>query len=502
MMPHEAKQPARVRFAPSPTGRTHLGSGRTALYNFLLARQTGGQFILRIEDTDQKRYKPDAERELIESLHWLGLQWDEGPDLGGPNAPYHQSQRKEIYLAHARQLVERGHAYYCFCSPERLAHLRQEQQKRKQAPRYDGLCRRLAPAEAHRRLASGEPHVIRFKVPAEGSITVHDHLRGEITVENSAIDDYILVKSDGLALYHLAAMVDDHLMGITHVIRGSEWLSTFPLHAHIIRAFGWQEPIWVHLSVFLKPSGKGKMSKRDTAELAKDGFSVFITDLRDRGYLPEAVVNWIALMGWSYDDHTELFTLDDLIEKFSLTRLNPAPAAINFSKLDHFNGLHIRRLRVDDLATRMRPFFEAAGYEVDTEKLWAITPLIQERIVTLEDAPQMGGFFFEEEVTPDVQALRSGALGPEGAAQAAHRAYQILADLQAISRETAEEKLRALADELGIKAGELFSILRIAVTGRTVSPPLFETMAVIGKQTVLQRLQKAIELLESAKVNP
>ncbi len=501
-MLHEAKQPARVRFAPSPTGRTHLGSGRTALYNYLLARQTGGQFILRIEDTDQKRYKPDAEQELIESLHWLGLQWDEGPDVGGPHAPYHQSQRKAIYLAHARQLVEMGHAYYCFCSPERLARLRQEQQQRKEAPRYDGLCRRLDPAEALRRVAAGEAHVIRFKVPAEGSITVHDLLRGDITVENSAIDDYILVKSDGLALYHLAAMVDDHLMGITHVIRGSEWLSTFPLHAHIIRAFGWQEPIWVHLSVFLKPSGKGKMSKRDSAELAKDGFSVFLTDLRDMGYLPEAVVNWIALMGWSYDDHTEFFTMEDLIEKFSLERLNPAPAAINFSKLDHFNGLHIRRLHPDDLAARTQPYFEAAGYQVSAEKLQAIAPLLQERIVTLEDAPQMGGFFFEEEVAPDLQALESGALSPDAAAQAARRAYQILADLPEISRESAEEKMRALAEALGIKAGELFRILRIAVTGRTVSPPLFETMAVIGKEKVLQRIQIAIEMLEASKEKP
>lgn len=489
--------PARVRFAPSPTGRTHLGSGRTALYNYLLARQTGGQFILRIEDTDQKRYKPDAERELIESLHWLGLHWDEGPDIGGPNAPYHQSQRKEIYLKYARQLIEMGHAYYCFCSSERLARLRQDRQKRKEPPHYDGLCRRLDPGEAARRVADGEAHVIRFKIPNEGAITVRDHLRGEITVENSHIDDYIIVKSDGLALYHLAAMVDDHLMGITHVIRGSEWLSTFPLHAHIIRAFGWQEPIWVHLSVFLKPSGKGKMSKRDTAELSQDGFSVFITDLRDRGYLPEAVVNWIALMGWSYDDHTEFFTLDDLIKKFSLERLNPAPAAINFTKLDHFNGLHIRQLKTDDLAARMKPFFEAAGYPASEEKLQAIAPLLQERIVTLEDAPHMGGFFFEEEVSPDPQALPGGTLSPASAAQAARQAYQILADLPEISRETAEEKMRALAEELGLKAGQLFTILRVAVTGQTVSPPLFETMSVIGKEKVLQRIQRAIEILDT-----
>jgi glutamyl-tRNA synthetase len=230
-------------------------------------------------------------------LRWLGLQWDEGPEVGGPHAPYHQSQRKEIYLEHACQLVELGHAYYCFCSPQRLESVRQEQQRRKEPPRYDGTCRRLDPDEAARRVAAGERHVIRFKIPQDGSTTAVDHLRGPITVDNQNLDDYIIVKSDGWALYHLAAMVDDHLMGITHVIRGSEWLPTFPLHVQIIRAFGWDEPDWVHLSIFLKPSGKGKMSKRDTADLMNDGFSIYLTDLRDLGYLPEAVVNWTALMG-------------------------------------------------------------------------------------------------------------------------------------------------------------------------------------------------------------
>jgi glutamyl-tRNA synthetase len=351
----------RVRFAPSPTGRTHLGSGRTALYDYLVARQTGGQFILRIEDTDQKRYQPEAEGELIDSLRWLGLEWDEGPDVGGPHAPYRQSERKGIYLEHAHRLVEMGHAYACFCTPQRLAEVRQEQQRLKLPPRYDGACRGIEPAAADRRIAQGESHVIRFKMPKDGSITIRDHLRGDITVENSSLDDYIIVKSDGLALYHLAAMVDDRLMEITHVIRGSEWLPTLPLHAHIIRAFGWQEPVWVHLSVFLNPQGKGKMSKRSSGQFSADGSSFFIKDLQAMGYLPEAVVNWVALMGWSFDDHTEFFTMDDLVEKFSLDSLNPSPAAINYSKLDHFNGLHIRHLEVGDLAQRLKPFFEPPG---------------------------------------------------------------------------------------------------------------------------------------------
>jgi glutamyl-tRNA synthetase len=492
----DSVKPARVRFAPSPTGRTHLGSGRTALYNYLLARQTGGQFLLRIEDTDRKRYIPGAEQELIDSLHWLGMQWDEGPDVGGPYAPYRQSERKDIYQHYARRLVDLGHAYYCFCTPERLAQVREQQQKQKQLPLYDGLCRRLDPDEADRRVARGEAHVVRFKMPREGSITAVDRLRGPITVDNRSLDDYILIKSDGLALYHLAAMVDDRLMNITHVLRSSEWLSTFPLHAHIIRAFGWQEPEWVHLSVFLKPSGKGKMSKRESAELKQSGYSIFIKDLEELGYLPEAVVNWIALMGWSYDDRTEFFTLPDLVEKFSLDKLNPSPAAINFTKFDHFNGLHIRHLQTADLARRVKPFFEAAGYQVDEGRLMKVVPLIQNRIVTLDDAPVMGGFFFREDIQPDPGDLVGKNMTPAESAASALKAYEILAGLPEIRQDTAEEPLRSLAESLGLSAGQLFGILRAAVTGQTVSPPLFESMAVIGKTKVLERIQEAIAILE------
>lgn len=493
----EINKPVRVRFAPSPTGRTHLGSGRTALYNYLLARQTGGTFILRIEDTDQKRYVPEAEQELIQSLRWLGLTWDEGPDIGGPNAPYRQSERKETYRHYAEQLVSQDKAYYCFCSPERLAEMRKGQQARKEPQLYDGTCRRLSAGEARRRVEAGEAHVIRFKTPRDGKITVQDLLRGDISVENRVLDDFILVKSDGLAVYHLAAMVDDHLMGITHVIRGSEWLSTFPLHGHIIRAFGWAEPVFVHLSVFLKPSGKGKMSKRESASLMQDGHSVFLTDLAQLGYIPEGVVNWIALMGWSYDDHTEFFTLKDLVDKFSLQKLNPSPAAINFTKLDYFNGLHIRNLAVEDLAERLRPFFESSGYRLDDKKLRQVAPLIQQRITTLEDALDMAGFFFKEEVQPNPQDLVGKKMTAIESAQAARRAYAVLASLDEINPETAEHPLRNLADELGLSHGQLFGILRAAVTGQSVSPPLFESMQVIGKDIVLQRIQNAIAILSA-----
>ncbi|MCJ7532875.1 MAG: glutamate--tRNA ligase [Anaerolineales bacterium] len=493
-MNHTLK-PTRVRFAPSPTGRTHIGSARTALYDYLLARQTGGQFILRIEDTDQKRSTPGAEAELLASLRWLGLQWDEGPEVGGPYGPYHQSQRKDIYQQYARQLVESGHAYYCFCTPDRLARIRQEQQKRKAPIHYDGTCRKLNPDEAAQRVARGERYVIRFKIPEEGSITVLDALRGGITVENSTLDDFILVKSDGWALYHLAAMVDDHLMKITHVMRGSEWLSTFPLHVHVVRAFGWEEPVWVHLSIFLKPSGKGKMSKRDVADLLKDGFSIYVTDLRDMGFLPEAIINWVALMGWSYDDQTEFFTLPDLVEKFSLEKLNPAPAAINISKLDYFNGVHIRTLEAKDLASRLKPFFVDAGYKVEDEKLLRIMPIVRTRLTTLDDASVMAGFFFRDEVNPDPKDLIGKNMTVAQSAEAARQAYQLMAALPQISVETAEQPMRCLAEKLGLTTQQLFGILRIAVTGQAVSPPLFESMEIIGKETVLKRIHNAIELL-------
>jgi glutamyl-tRNA synthetase len=488
--------PVRVRFAPSPTGRTHLGSGRTALYNYLLARQTGGTFILRIEDTDQKRYVQGAEKELIDSLHWLGIEWDEGPGVGGPNAPYHQSERREIYQEYARQLIDSGHAYYCFCTPERLDQVRKEQISKKLNPRYDRLCRQLVPDEALQRVKNGERHVVRFKVPETGSITAHDMLRGDITVDNSALDDNVIIKSDGLALYHLAAMVDDHLMGITHVIRGSEWLSTFPLHAHIIRAFGWHEPQWVHLSVFLKPSGKGKMAKRDTEQAIKDGHSIFIKDLESLGYIPEGVVNWVGLMGWSYDDHTEFFTMQDLIDKFSLEHLNPSPAAINFTKLDYFNGLHTRNLSRDDLAHRLAPYITNAGYQLNEAILYQAIPIIRERLVTLDDVIPVAGFFFKDSVSPDPNRLVAAGLTPSESADIARKAYQILASLPQINKDLAEPLIRNFVADSGLKAGQVFGLLREAVMGQKDSPPLFESMEIIGKDKVLYRLQSAITMLE------
>jgi glutamyl-tRNA synthetase len=490
-----APHPARTRFAPSPTGRLHIGGGRTALYAYLLARQTGGQFLLRLEDTDRKRYVPGSEEEIARGLRWLGLEWDEGYDIGGPYGPYRQSERRDYYQHYAKQLIDTDHGYYCFCSPDRLERVRQEQQKLKLPPRYDGTCRRLDPDEAAKRVANGEKFVVRFKMPHDGSITVHDEMRGDITVENSSLDDYILIKSDGLAVYHLAAMSDDFDMKITHVIRGSEWLATFPLHVHILQALELPLPKFYHLSVFLKPTGKGKMSKRETTELIKDGFSIFLTDLGDLGYLPEATINWIALMGWSFDDHTEFFTMPELIEKFSMDRLNPAPAAINLTKFDHFNGLHIRNLAKSDLAKRVKPFFSKAGYTVDDHKLERIVPIIQERLGGLGDAPQIAGFFFDENVHPDPQTLIGKNMSPDESAKAMQRVLDVIQTASEFSPAVIEPPLRALVVELGLNAGQLFGIIRSAVTGQTVSPPLFESMEIIGREITIQRIQNAIHAL-------
>ena len=472
----------------------HLGSARTALYNYLLARRTGGTFILRIEDTDRKRFVPGAEQELIDGLHWLGLNYDEGPDIGGPSGPYRQTERQASYHQWVKELMECGHAYYCFCSPDRLEKVRQEQQKQKQPFRYEGTCRRLDPEEARRRVEAGEKHVVRFKMPYEGQTKAIDQMRGEITWQNSDLDDSIIIKSDGLPTYHLAAMVDDYEMKITHVIRGSEWLPSFPLHVNIIRALGWPEPVWIHLSVFLKPSGKGKMSKREAAQALSDGYSIFVSDLKELGYIPEGVLNWIALMGWGVAED-DVMNPDQMLQRFDINHLTASPAAINFSKLDHFNGTHIRLLSVEDLAARVRPFFVQAGFTVDDAMLVKIIPLIRERLVTLDDAISFAGFFFKEDVSPISEELMAPGLTAAQSAEIARRSYETLAALPEMTHTQAEPPLRQLVEEMQLHVNQVFGILRVAVTGQKVSPPLFESMEIIGREKVLERLRKAVEIL-------
>jgi glutamyl-tRNA synthetase len=488
-------KPARTRIAPSPTGHMHLGTARTALYDYLLARKTGGQFILRIEDTDLKRTMPGAEQEIFDGLRWLGLQYDEGPDIGGKFGPYRQTERREIYSQHARILVDSGRAYPCFCTAEQLEKTKQEQMKRKENPHYDGTCRNLDPDEAARRVANGETYTIRFRMPKEGATIAHDHLRGDISTENSQLNDYVLLKSDGLPTYHLAAIVDDHEMGITHVLRGSEWLGTFPLHVNIVRAFGWDEPIWIHLSVFLKPSGKGKMSKRETAAAIKDGYSIFIKDMNELGFTPEGVLNWSALMGWGVAED-DVMNLDQMVERFNVDSLTPSPAAINFQKLDHFNATHIRLFMTDDLAARIKPYFIREGLKVNDEVLLKIVPLLRERLVTLDDCLSFGSFFFKEDVTPNPDDLIAKGLDAKKSAEIAQRAYEILSAQPDISHERCEPPLRAYIEESGLNANQVFGILRAAITGQKVSPPLFESMEIIGREKCLARIQHAIGILE------
>jgi len=489
-------KPARTRMAPSPTGRFHLGSARTALFDYLLARKTGGQFILRLEDTDQKRFVPGSEDEIMRSLDWLGITPDESPLHGGKFGPYRQTERREIYQHHANVLVQKGFAYPCFCSPERLDQSRKEQEARKvDRVQYDGLCRVLDPEDAARRIAAGEKYVIRFKMSKDGSTTAHDHLRGDIVTENKYLDDNVIMKSDGLPTYHLAAMVDDHEMQITHVLRGSEWLGTFPLHVQIVRAFGWEEPTWIHLSVFLKPSGKGKMSKRESTQAIKDGYSIFIDDMKDLGYTREGILNWIVLMGWGVAED-DVMTLDQMVERFSIDSLTPSPAAINFQKMDHFNATHIRLMTTDDLSARIKPYFVEAGLTVGDEALLKITPLIRERLVTLDDCLAFASFFFKEGVEPNPEELIAKGLDAKQSADIARKTYEILAALPELSHQTAEPPMRAYVESSGLNINQVFGILRVAVTGQKVSPPLFESMEIIGKAKCLARVQNAIELLE------
>jgi glutamyl-tRNA synthetase len=432
-------------------------------------------------------------------LRWLGIVWDEGPDVGGSCGPYVQSQRADVHRAHAEKLIEDGKAYYCFCSKERLDAVRREQQVLKNQTRYDGHCRNIPLDESKKRKASGESCVVRFKVPLDGKTTVHDEIRGDITIDNSTLDDFIILKSDGTSLYHLAAMVDDHLMEITHVIRGTEWLSSLPKHSLLIRAFNWQEPKWVHLSIFLKPSGKGKMSKRESAEMkAEEGHSIFVRDMEELGYLPQAVLNWIVLMGWSLDDKTDLLSVEEMVDGFTLDRLNPSAAAVNFDKLDHFNGVYIRKLAPEAFVKHIKPFFDRAGIHASEERLKQIAPLLQERVATLDESVDLAAFFFGDAVTYDAAQLIPKGMTASAALAALQKTRVLFESLNNLNHSITEPPMRKLAEELNLKPGQLFGILRIAVTGQQVSPPLFQTIELMKRETVFERIEQAEKLLKQS----
>jgi len=493
----------RVRFAPSPTGFFHAGGARTLLFNWLYARHHGGKFVLRIEDTDQTRYEEPALQDMLESMRWLGLDWDEGPEVGGPYSPYFQSQRLPLYQECAQKLLDSGAAYKCYCSEERLNQMRAEQERRGQAPGYDGHCRQLSAQQQAEYEAHGCVPVIRLKVPLSGETEFEDVLRGRIRVQNAELHDLVLIKSDGFPTYHMANVVDDHVMQVSHVLRAEEWLSSTPYHVLLYQAFGWTPPQIAHLPVILNPEGKGKMSKRKTVvegrpEGGGSEHYVRMHEFRAAGYLPEAMFNFLALVGWSYDDKTDILTREQIIRRFDLDHISKSPAKFSYDKLDWMNGVYIRQLSVDDLATRLQPFLDEAGLHADADTVRRITPLIQERMVTLSDAADLVGFLFAAELRYDPHMLVQKGMKAEQARQALAESQRILSGAPSFDEATLEPLLRAKADALGLKARQFFGTLRVAVTGREVSPPLFGTLAVLGREKVLDRLARAQELLAAA----
>jgi glutamyl-tRNA synthetase len=490
--------PVRVRFAPSPTGPLHIGSARTALFNWLFARHHGGTFILRIEDTDRKRYAPEALQLTTEGLQWLGINWDEGPGVGGEFGPYFQSERTELYRQWSDWLVEHNLAYPCYCTADRLAQVREEQRARKQTPGYDRRCRNLTAAERARlHEEHGGEHVIRFKMPLEGITVVHDLLRGQIEFDNRQLQDLVLLKSDGFPTYHLANVVDDHFMQISHILRAEEWISTAPVHVRLYEGFGWEMPQIAHLPVILNPSGKGKLSKR-SAGFTQDGVQVpvLVSEFREAGYLAEAVVNFLTNIGWSFGEDREVFSVEETIARFDLSRVNPAGGAFPIEKLDWLNGVYMREMNTERLAAVVKPALEKAGYTVDDDLLRRVIPLIRVRIKSPLEAPAMAGFFFAEEFSPvapdDLIQKKMDAASTRDALERAHAVLERLPDFRP---ETQEAAMRSLAAELGLKVGQLFGTLRMATTAQRVSPPLFETTEILGREKTLNRIKAAADSL-------
>ena len=488
----------RVRFAPSPTGYLHVGGARTALFNWLFARHHGGKFILRIEDTDRTRYEPEALPDLIESLRWLGFYWDEGPEIGGRFGPYYQSDRASLYRQYAEQLIAGGQAYRCYCSSERLQALRETQRAAKVSPGYDRHCRQLTREQVADYEAQGIKPVVRLAVPREGATEFDDVLRGHISVNNAQVDDLVLLKSDDFPTYHLANVIDDHLMAITHIMRGEEWLSSVPKHVLLYDAFGWEMPIQAHLPTILDPSGKGKLSKRKKKLPDGRQMLTYVHEFRQAGYLPEAMVNFLALVGWAYDGQTDFFGRDDLIELFTLDKVSKAPGAFSYDKLDFMNASYTRNLGDNDLSGRMMGVFALAGLSVDYGTMLKLVPLVRERIKVLPDAVPLVDFFFSNELRYDPQLLIQKKMDRESTLKALRTAAAALGSLQDFGEESIESVLRAKADALGLKVGQFFGCIRVACSGRTVSPPLFGTLSVLGQQVVVKRISQAISQLEAS----
>lgn len=482
------KDIVRVRYAPSPTGLPHVGNIRTALFNWLFARNTGGKFIVRIEDTDVTRKVEGAVEAILEGLRWLGIDWDEGPEAGGTYGPYFQSQRLEMYQAAARRLVEEGNAYRCYCSPQRLGEMRAEQVRRKLPPGYDRLCRELTPDREAEYRSEGIIPVVRFKIPAEGHTGFADLIKGDVVFDNRTLDDFVILKSDGYPTYHLANVVDDRHMEVSHVLRADEWLASTPRHILLYRALGFEPPAFGHLPMILGPD-RSKLSKRHGA--------TSITEYRDQGYLPHATMNFLALLGWSLDDRTELFTREELVGHFSLERISKTSAIFSHDKLRWMNGVYIRKMSVPELRDALVPYLERdlppeVHRPLSREYLKQVTPLIQERLITLGEAAELYDFFFLDNLEYEATLLTGKKLTRENAARGLEITLERIRGLDEFDQGKLEETIRPIAAEIGLKTGDFFGLLRVAVTGRTAAPPLFQTMAVLGKERCISRIENAL----------
>ncbi|MCY4018608.1 MAG: glutamate--tRNA ligase [Chloroflexi bacterium] len=494
-MTADDRQPVRIRYAPSPTGPQHIGGIRTALFGWLFARRHGGQFILRIEDTDQKRSVPGSIEMIQDAFDWLGMDIDEGPRQGGPFGPYIQSQRLKLYQTWAHWLVEQGQAYKCFATAEELAQMREA------GSGYDRRYRDLDPAAAKRLESQGQDYVIRFKMPLTGQTSGYDMIRGEVTFDNEQLQDTVLLKSDGFPTYHLAHIVDDHHMKISHITRAVEWLPSFPLHLKIWEALGWEKPHYAHLPVLLNPNGRGKLSKRKERFAAADGSSVpvFVHEFIDAGYLPAAVLNFLTNIGWNFGDDREIFSLSEAIERFNLTDVNPANSAYPIAKLHWLNSQYIQSADVDYLAGLLKPVLQGAGYAVDDARLRRVAPILQVRLKTLNDAIAMAGFFFDEWgcfAPPAAEILFQKKMDSHATRQVLEASIPVIESLADFSHERQYAAFKDLAKQIGYKNGQVFGTLRAAVTGQRVSPPTFETMEILGKAESIRRIKLACDSLQ------
>ena len=492
-------KPVRTRFAPSPTGPLHIGGVRNALFGWLYARRYGGQAIIRIEDTDQTRYVDGSVEGILKAFDWLGIDFDEGSHVGGDYGPYTQSDRLELYQKWANWLVENGKAYKAYETSEELDAISNERKAAGLPPGYDNRARHLTEADREKYEAEGRLPVIRFKMPDDGKTVTEDLIRGKIEFDNGNLADPVILKSDGFPTYHLAVVVDDHFMEISHVTRGNEWINSLPIHWNLWESFGWEKPVYAHLPLILNPNGKGKMSKRyESFEADGQRILVLAQEYIDAGYLPEAMRNFLTNVGWNFGDDIEIFTTEEAIQRFDLADINDTNSAFPIDKLDWLNGQYIQKLEVQDLANRLKPFIEKAGLEVNADVLLKITPALQPRIKTLAEVTTIAGFLFEDWdsfTAPDAALLIQRKMDAGGTVKCLEASIDLLEKLREMSHQTQYESFKALASELGVKNGQLFGSLRVAVTGQKVSPPTFETMEALGKAESIRRLELAIERL-------